>query len=512
MKIGIRLTLGFAVVLLLIAVMTGLGVVMLGLLKAQADTIADTNLPRLLHAGAARENLASIAISARNILLNDDPQVQDSALAKIRVSQKKLREDLAYLTGTIARPEVRDRLMQQANGYEQGVNQVLDLHASGKQAEAVKLLRSDLLPIFIGYKAALDDINQFQMAQTGKATQDIYSIYETSRQILIGLALLTMMCGVVLGRLITRSITRPISEAVRIARTVAAGDLTQHIASTSRDETGQLLAALSDMNGSLRQIVGDVRHGSDTIVLASSEIAAGNSDLSSRTEEQAASLEQTAASMEQLTATVRQNAESATQGSALAAEASNVAERSGDMVGRVVNTMREISESSTKVAEIIGAIEGIAFQTNILALNAAVEAARAGEQGRGFAVVAGEVRALAQRSAISAKEIKDLIGDSVDRVKAGVAQVDEAGTTMDEVVQAVRRVSSLMTEIAAASIEQHQGIEQVNKAASQMDEVTQQNAALVEQAAAAAASLHDQASQMVQRVATFRLSNDNAGI
>ncbi len=323
------------------------------------------------------------------------------------------------------------------------------------------------------------------------------------------LAIASIIIGLVLaawiGFVLIRAITRPLDAAVKIARGIAEGDLTQRIEVNSSDETGQLLQALKDMNDSLSKIVGQVRTGTDTIATASSQIAAGNLDLSSRTEEQASSLEETASSMEELTSTVKQNAENARQANQLVVSTADVAVKGGQVVGQVVDTMASIKDSSRKIADIIGVIDGIAFQTNILALNAAVEAARAGEQGRGFAVVAAEVRNLAQRSAGAAKEIKSLIEDSVDKVDIGGKLVDEAGKTMDEIVNSVKRVTDIMSEIAAASQEQSAGIEQVNQAIAQMDEVTQQNAALVEEAAAASESLQDQAGNLAQVVSAFNL-------
>ncbi|MCY1169559.1 Methyl-accepting chemotaxis protein (MCP) signaling domain protein [compost metagenome] len=328
------------------------------------------------------------------------------------------------------------------------------------------------------------------------------------RSHLIELALGALLLAAILfaiGLMIARSITGPIRAAVKVAQTVAAGDLSSRIEVSSKDETGQLMQALKAMNDSLSKVVGEVHHGTDTIATASSQIASGNQDLSSRTEEQASSLEETAASMEELTSTVKQNADNAWQANQLAVSASSVAVRGGSVVAEVVDTMGAINASSRKIVDIIGVIDGIAFQTNILALNAAVEAARAGEQGRGFAVVAAEVRNLAQRSAAAAKEIKTLIGDSVDKVEEGSKQVAEAGKTMDEIVDSVKRVTDIMAEITAASQEQTSGIEQINQAITQMDQVTQQNAALVEEAAAAAASLQEQASGLSQVVSVFRL-------
>jgi methyl-accepting chemotaxis protein len=305
---------------------------------------------------------------------------------------------------------------------------------------------------------------------------------------------------------IIRSITRPINDAVLIARSVAHGDLAMEFAANGTNETGLLLGALHEMKTRLSKIVGEVRSNAEGVATASEQISQGNNDLSGRTEQQASALQQTAASMEELSSTVRQNAENASQASQLARGASTVAVQGGAVVGQVVETMKGINESSKKVADIIGVIDGIAFQTNILALNAAVEAARAGEQGRGFAVVASEVRSLAQRSAAAAKEIKTLIAQSVDRVEQGTALVDRAGVTMKEVVDSIRRVTDIVAEISSASNEQSTGVSQVGEAVTQMDQATQQNAALVEESAAAAESLKTQAKQLVSAVSVFKLA------
>jgi methyl-accepting chemotaxis protein len=310
--------------------------------------------------------------------------------------------------------------------------------------------------------------------------------------------------------LISRKIKAALDKAVDHLGLIASGDLTSHIEATSADETGRMLIALKEMNTSLSHIVGEVRGGSDFIASATKQIAVGNADLSQRTEEQAAALEETAASMEELTSTIKQNADNAQQANQLAVSASSVAMKGGEVIGRVVTTMSAISGSSRKISDIIGVIDGIAFQTNILALNAAVEAARAGEQGRGFAVVAAEVRSLAQRSAAAAKEIKTLINDSVDRVEGGSRLVAEAGQTMQEIVTSIKRVTDIMAEISAASQEQSKGIEQVNIAITQMDDVTQQNAALVEESAAAAESLEEQAHSLVDVISRFKLQETHA--
>jgi methyl-accepting chemotaxis protein len=351
------------------------------------------------------------------------------------------------------------------------------------------------------------DLVDLQRKYLDQKGAEITAIEASSHTQLIALAVLVIGLGILCAWLLTTSITRPMQRAVTAARRVASGDLTGTIEVTSKDEAGELLQALKDMNENLLRIVSQVRSGTETISTASNEIAAGNQDLSSRTEQQASSLEETASSMEELTSTVKQNADNARQANQLAATAANVAAKGGEVVSEVVDTMASINEASKKVVDIISVIDGIAFQTNILALNAAVEAARAGEQGRGFAVVATEVRNLAQRSAAAAKEIKDLIGDSVSKVDSGTELVGRAGKTMEEVVASIRRVTDIVSEIAAASNEQSAGIEQVNQAIAQMDQVTQQNAALVEEAAAASESMLDQSQQLSRAVSEFKLSN-----
>ncbi len=342
---------------------------------------------------------------------------------------------------------------------------------------------------------------------SGIYVDDVDAAFRSDAIKMIVIVTVIGLCFFALCVLVSRSVVLPLKRAVALADAVAAGDLTTTIAADTDDEIGRLLTALKRMNANLADLVGKVRGGTDSIATGAGEIAAGNSDLSQRTEEQASSLEETASSMEELTSTVKQNAENARQANQLAIGASEIAVKGGAVVGEVVGTMASINESSKKIVDIISVIDGIAFQTNILALNAAVEAARAGEQGRGFAVVATEVRTLAQRSAAAAKEIKALIGDSVDKVGTGTKLVDDAGKTMDEIVTAVKRVTDIMSEITAASQEQSSGIEQVNQAVTQMDEVTQQNAALVEQAAAAAEALQEQAQHLTQAVSVFKLAH-----
>jgi methyl-accepting chemotaxis protein len=370
--------------------------------------------------------------------------------------------------------------------------------------QAGSLLTDKLIPAAQRYISAMQTLQKSERALVTEMVQR--SEVAASRQIglIVGLAALALLVGVLVAWRITRSVTAPVIDAVRVARAVADGDLTQSVRVNRQDEFGELQKALADMKASLLNTVRQVRQASDSIGVASAEIASGNQDLSARTEQAASNLEETAASMEQLTSTVRNSADAARQANQLAANASEVAVRGGQVVSQVVATMDEINHSSKKISDIIGVIDGIAFQTNILALNAAVEAARAGEQGRGFAVVAGEVRNLAQRSAEAAKEIKGLIGNSVEKVETGTQLVADAGQTMSEIVGSIQRVSDIMGEITAAAGEQSDGIGQVNTAVSQLDQMTQQNAALVEESAAAAESLKDQASRLAQVVAVFR--------
>ncbi|WP_295758837.1 methyl-accepting chemotaxis protein [Undibacterium sp.] len=371
---------------------------------------------------------------------------------------------------------------------------------------AGEILHTKMTPLYQKVQDPLNALIALQLDVAKKEYERSQSFFTKFRIFSISAIAFALIFGVLLGYWLIASISKPLSYAVRIAQNIALGDLTQKIQVESRDETGHLLEALADMNTHLVQTVSEVRNGTDTIATASAQIAAGNLDLSSRTEQQASSLEETASAMEELTSTVKQNADNAGQANQLVVAANDYAVQGQAVVGEVVQTMGSIKDSSRKIVDIIGVIDGIAFQTNILALNAAVEAARAGEQGRGFAVVASEVRNLAQRSASAAKEIKSLIDDSVSKVDAGSGLVDSAGATMSQIVTSVKQVADIMSEIAAASHEQSDGIEQVNLAVMQMDETTQQNAALVEQAAAAAASMQNQAANLAETVSVFKLS------
>jgi methyl-accepting chemotaxis protein len=392
--------------------------------------------------------------------------------------------------------------------YQAAKDAVMKEKKSGNTAEADRIYKDVFMPAANIYQTRVLEFVSFQRKSIDDIALAIQKANDRSFNQLILLAILLVAIGAVCAFIISRSITRPLKSAVEVATKVAAGDLSTRIYSSSKDEIGDLMHALKGMNDGLRKIVEDVKRGTDMIATASSEIATGNADLSSRTEQQASSLEETASSMEELTSTVKQNSDNARQANQMAITASDVAVKGGHVVSQVVDTMGSINDSAKKIVDIIGVIDGIAFQTNILALNAAVEAARAGEQGRGFAVVASEVRNLAQRSAAAAKEIKSLIGDSVEKVDMGAKLVDQAGATMGEVLASVKRVTDIMGEITSASQEQSAGIEQVNQAIAQMDQVTQQNAALVEEAAAAAESLQDQAAALAGVVSTFKLDSE----
>ena len=410
---------------------------------------------------------------------------------------------LDYLTATKVNVE---KLLKESPSHDISVSdetlaKLQSAIAADNSINSITPYRSDINFIDTALTAKIEEIK----GQISVLISDDAQATRHKNQVSIYVALGTLLLLIFIIRRLVNNVTKPLASAVETARHVSEGDLTSNIAVIRHDEIGELQQALLEMNEALIMIVSDVRSASQQITTGTDEMVSGNSDLSSRTEHQASSLEETASSMEELTSTVRQNAENAKQANQLAANASDIAVKGGQAVGEVVQTMGMISTSSKKIMDIISVIEGIAFQTNILALNAAVEAARAGEQGRGFAVVAAEVRNLAQRSAAAAKEITTLIKDSVEKVDVGSKQVDQAGETMNEIVQAVKRVTDIMAEIAAASIEQNSGIEQVNQAILQMDEVTQQNAALVEQAAASAEAMEEQALALTMAVNIFKL-------
>jgi len=513
LNIGKRLALGYGVICAMLVLMIILSNAMLGRINAGTDEIVNQRMPRIDMAVRVQDQTNSIAIALRNVMLSRDAADRARQVEDIMASRRTMDELLAQMRDAIQSEQGRALLAQmeqETATYQRGQDDVIRLVQAGEMDAAHALMGGDMRPLLLRLKAATGEQAALQKEIAARAAQEAGATYRSTSLLMWGLGAAALLLAGLVAWLITRSITRPLNQALEVANTVAAGDLTSRIEVTTHDETGQLLAALKTMNASLANTVGTVRVGTDTIAVAASQVAVGAQDLSSRTEQQASALEEAASSMEELTSTVRQNADNARQANVLAEAASNVAARGGDVVRQVVGTMNDINAASARINDIIGVIDGIAFQTNILALNAAVEAARAGEQGRGFAVVASEVRNLAQRSAAAAKEIKGLIGDSTGAVEQGSKLVAEAGSTMEEIVDSVRRVTDIMAEISAASSEQSAGIEQINQAVTQMDQGTQQNAALVEEAAAAATAMREQSTLLAQAVAVFRIDGAQA--
>ena len=507
-KIGTRLGGAFALLLGLLAACIWFGIASLQRLNEGTSRIVDEDYPKTVLAYESLDVVNRNARAMRNMLLWDKPEEVARERQTVLQNRQENTVNLDKLAALIKSDEgkVKLKAVQDAREvYRTSQQAFLDMMDAGKKPEAAAFLLTQVRKDQRGYFDAVRELIKFQDRRVLDSGHRAEETYQSTIAWLMGLAAVALVLGTIVAVWITRSITRPLRQAVDVARTVATGDLGTRIEVHSADETGQLLQALRDMNEALVNIVGEVRSGTETIASASQQIASGNADLSSRTEEQASSLEETASSMEELTSTVKQNADNARQANQFAVSASEVAEKGGAVMAEVVDTMGAINESARKIVDIIAVIDGIAFQTNILALNAAVEAARAGEQGRGFAVVASEVRSLAQRSAAAAKEIKALIDNSVQKADDGSRLVDQAGTTMRDVVESIRRVADIMGEISAASQEQTDGIGQVQLAISQMDQATQQNAALVEEAAAASEQLREQASKLSQTVAVFRL-------
>jgi len=511
MRIGTRLSGAFLLVAVVGGAIGAFGVWGLARIDAMNDRLYDTELRGISDLKEANINLI-YAGRARNAYLAVSTERERQALRKQFDDAVRTMDALREKASANFYSEDNKRLLAQFAEIEQVWKRESAAFFAAAQSQPltqadprVAEIEARVITASEKLDGLMTTLAQGKEGAAARTVKEGTALYGTVRAVMIALAVMGVAIGMLLGWLVTRGIVRPLEQAVKAARQVAAGDLTTDIQVATRDETGELMSALKAMNESLARIVRDVRDGCESIASASSQIAQGNADLSQRTEEQASSLEETAASMEELTSTVQQNANNAGEADRLVSLASRVAIRGGEVVDGVVQTMGAISDSSRRIADITGVIDGIAFQTNILALNAAVEAARAGEQGRGFAVVAGEVRTLAQRSAVAAKEIKALIDESAARVEGGTRQVDEAGRTMREVVDSVGQVAALVREIASASEEQSAGIGQVNQAVAQMDTVTQQNAALVEEAAAAAASMQEQAARLAQEVRRFKV-------
>lgn len=510
LNVGARLGFGFGLVLVFLAALIAIGLTRMSSLHTNLERIVNTDMMQIAKVNTMRDAVRFQAVAARDVVMQQDINFVQTELALMKEAREKYQEAAEELEAIVDQ-EGKDLLVKiraSEAKIQPMIDTVIDLSLNDEPMAAANAMRESLRPQQLELINYLDEMGKFVESRSHQSKQEAGDAYRGAMLMTVFLGVLAVLIGAGVAFVTTRSIVNPLKTALGVANRVAEGDLTGKIDVVSNDEPGRLLAALRKMNENLQGLVAGVRNGSDSITIAAKEISVGNSDLSQRTEEQASSLEETASSMEELTSTVKQNAENSKQANTLAGTASSVALKGGDIVGKVVVTMDLINQSSQKIVDIISVIEGIAFQTNILALNAAVEAARAGEQGRGFAVVAGEVRNLAQRSAAAAKEIKALIDDSVKTVSEGTKLVEEAGRTMDEIVTSVKRVTDIIGDIAAASDEQSEGIEQVNQAIVQMDEVTQQNAALVEEAAAAAVALEDQAGNLSRAVSVFKLSVD----
>ncbi|WP_462387896.1 methyl-accepting chemotaxis protein [Acidovorax sp. Q11] len=508
LSVGLRLGASFGAILLITALIAATGMWRIASLQNASERVATQEIEQQTLVEDWASDIRLNWVRTEAFLKAIDRDYMDKLTADTQATATGMEAKVKRIEALVQGEQARGLLAAIATArqaYNDKLAEIRELHRGG-EPNVPAMVDKDLRPLADKYLKSLDDLRRAMGTQLAEGQADTSALAKAS-QVLLGVGtLIAVALGALLAFTVTRSIVRPVQRGKEAAENIADGDLTHPIEANGNDETGQLLQALATMQSRLASIVGNVRHNAEGVATASTEIASGNNDLSARTEQQASALQETAASMEQLGSTVRQNADNARQANQLAMNASTVAQQGGDVVAEVVTTMKGINDSSKKIADIISVIDGIAFQTNILALNAAVEAARAGEQGRGFAVVAGEVRSLAQRSAEAAKEIKGLIGTSVERVERGTALVDKAGATMSEVVASIRRVTDIMGEISAASSEQSQGVSQVGEAITQMDQATQQNAALVEQSAAAADSLKTQAGQLVDAVAVFRLS------
>ncbi|HEY0819540.1 MAG TPA: methyl-accepting chemotaxis protein [Rhizobacter sp.] len=515
LTIKFKLAAAFGALTTIVIAVAALSLVSLGSAHRDYETYVNDTAVRIKLANDVLDATNARAIGARNLVLVSSAADRETEKGAVVSSHEKVGQSIAKLKEMVAKsPDARERELaaeidRVESRYGPVALNIVDLAMNGKRDEAVAKMNADCRPLLASLLTAANRYIDFAADQGTTEVARAGVAYTSDRNLMLGACLVAIVIAASLAVMITRGLLRALGAEPSVlsaaARRVAEGDLGR-VQGADTAVAGSVLASLADMQAGLARVVGRVRDASDSIATGSAEIASGNADLSQRTEEQASNLQQTAASMEQLTSTVKTTADNARQATQLAGAASAAAERGGEVVGQVVATMEDISDSSRKIADIIGVIDGIAFQTDILALNAAVEAARAGEQGRGFAVVAGEVRNLAQRSAEAAKEIKSLIGTSVEKVEAGAKLVGDAGSAMDDIVSQVRRVADLIGGISSAANEQTAGIGQVNDAVAQLDQVTQQNAALVEESAAAAESLKQQAARLAETVSVFRLA------
>lgn len=509
LKIATRLLLGFGVLIVMAALMAVLGARAVATLGNHIDTITHDHLSKTMDTVDIRETVNEIARAAHNLALITNAEQRAQEAQRITKADKLIARNFERLEANIGSAEGQQLLkkaLAARTHYATVRERALQLGAKEEaQSDFAQALYQDLRPAQNAFISALDDIVQYQTERMDASAKLAHQQARTATRVLIGIGLLVLIIGIVLSIWIGRSIAGPARSAAGLTQAIAAGDLSHPVHAGGNDEMGQLLASLENMRAALTQEVRAIRVAAENVGRASAEISHASADLTGRAAAQAANLEQTAANMQHLTATVKQNTEHARRADSLAAGASAVATRGGSAVRGVVDTMHGISESSRKISDIIGVIDSIAFQTNLLALNAAVEAARAGEQGRGFAVVAGEVRALAQRSADAAKQIKSLIQQSTVQIDDGAARVEHAGKTMDEIVAAVRQVTGIISEISVASEKQLSGIEQVTQAVAQIEIAMQRNAAVVEESSTAAAQLSQQADTLVAAVARFNL-------